>query len=204
LGTVSTSKFENGFAMSPGGRPMRKLIESTHVSLGGEIGSPQWAFPYLNDEHNDYAERLLFAADALLLGRLTYEGLSAAYPTMTGGDSGASNDFIDRMNSIPKYVASTTLREATWNGIVIDEDVASFVADLKQQPGGNIVKYGNGPLDVTLMEHGLIDEFHLLITPVAIGRGQHLFESVDTAPALELVDVTRFSNGVVILTYTPT
>ncbi|MGA8371514.1 MAG: hypothetical protein WB765_15405, partial [Acidimicrobiales bacterium] len=85
---------------------MRKLIESTHVSLGGEIGSPQeWAFPYLDDEHSDYAKRLLFAADALLLGRLTYEGLSEAYPAMTGGDSGVPNDFIERMNSIPKYVA---------------------------------------------------------------------------------------------------
>jgi dihydrofolate reductase len=182
---------------------MRKLIESTHVSLGGEIGSPDWAFPCLKEEHNDYAKQLLFAADALLLGRLTYEGLSAAYPTMTGGDSGVPNDFIERMNSIPKYVASTTLREATWNATVINGNVASFVADLKQQTGGNIVKYGNGPLDVTLMENGLIDEFHLLITPVAIGRGQHLFECIDTAPALNLVDVTRFSNGVVILIYTP-
>ena len=72
-------------------------------SLGGEIGSPDWAFPYLKEEHNDYAKRLLFAADALLLGRLTYEGLSAAYPAMTGGDSGVLNDFIERMNSIPKY-----------------------------------------------------------------------------------------------------
>ena len=89
---------------------MRKLIESIHVSLGGEVGSPQeWAFPYLNEEHKDYAERLLFTADALLLGRVTYEGLSAAYPTMSGSDSGASDGFIERMNSIPKYVASTTL-----------------------------------------------------------------------------------------------
>jgi len=182
---------------------MRKLIESTHVSLGGEIGSPQWAFPYLNEEHNDYAKRLLFAADALLLGRLIYEGLSAAYLAMTGGDSGVPSTFIERMNSIPKYVASTTLHETTWNATVIDGEVAPFVADLKRQPGGNIVKYGNGPLDATLMEHGLIDEFHLLVTPVAVGRGQHLFENIDTAPALNLVDVTRFSNGVVILTYTP-
>jgi len=182
---------------------MRKLIESTHVSLGGEIGSPQWAFPYLNQEHNDYAKRLLFAADALLLGRLTYEGLSAAYPAMNGSDSGVPSDFIERMNSIPKYVASRTLRETTWNASIIDGDVASFVAYLKQQPGGNIVKYGNGPLDITLMEHGLIDEFHLLITPVAVGRGQHMFEAIENGPALNLVDVTRFDNGVVILTYTP-
>jgi dihydrofolate reductase len=182
---------------------VRKLIESIHVSLGGEIGSPEWAFPYLDDEHNDYARQLLFAADALLLGRLTYEGLSAAYPAMGGGGSGAPTDFIERMNTIPKHVASTTLRETTWNATVIDGDVASFVAELKQQPGGDIVKYGNGPLDVTLMEHGLIDEFQLLITPVAVGRGQHLFECIDTAPALSLADVRRFGNGVVILTYTP-
>jgi dihydrofolate reductase len=183
---------------------MRKLVESTHVSLGGEIGSPQeWAFPYLDDEHSDYATQLLFAADALLLGRLTYEGLSAAYPAMTG-DSGVPNDFIERMNSIPKYVASTTLREATWNASVIKGSVAAFVADLKQQPGGDIIKYGNGLLDATLMEHGLIDEFHLLITPVAVGRGQHLFEGIDTAPALKLVDVKRCSNDVLRLIYTPT
>jgi dihydrofolate reductase len=181
-----------------------KLIESIHVSLGGEIGSPDWAFPYLNDEHKDYAKKLLFSADTLLLGRLTYEGLSAAYPSMSGGASGDLDDFIERMNSIHKYVASTTLREATWNATVIDGDVAMFVADLKQQTSGNIIKYGNGPLDSTLMEHGLIDEFHLLLTPVAIGRGQHMFEAIDTAPALKLVDVTRFSNGVLVLKYAPT
>jgi len=155
---------------------MSKLIESTHLSLGGEIGSPEWAFSYLNEEHFEYAKRLLIRADALLLGRLTYEGLSAAYPSMTGGDSRTFDDLIERMNSIPKYVASTTLRETTWNATIIDGDVASFVADLKRQSRGHIVKYGNGPLDVTLMEHGLIDEFHLLVTPVAIGRGQHMFE----------------------------
>jgi len=182
---------------------MRKLIESTHVSLGGEIGSPQWAFPYLNEEHHDYAKRLLFSADALLLGRLTYEGLSAAYPAMTDDDPRVPSDFVERMNSIPKYVASTTLRETVWNATVIDGDVASFVADLKEQPGGNIIKYGNGPLDATLMEHGLVDEFHLLMTPVAVGRGQHMFEAIENGPALNLVDVTQFSNGVVILTYTP-
>lgn len=183
---------------------MRKLIESTHVSLGGEIGSPQeWAFPYLDEEHRDYALRLLFGADALLLGRVTYEGLSAAYPTMKSGNPGAPIEFIDRMNSIPKYIASRTLRETTWNATVIEGDVTSFVADLKQQPGDNIVKYGNGSLDATLMEAGLIDEFHLLFTPVAVGRGQHLFEEIENAPALHLADVTRFNNGVLLLVYTP-
>jgi dihydrofolate reductase len=184
---------------------MRKLIESIHVSLGGEVGAPQeWAPRYLDEEHNNYAQRLLGSADALLLGRVTYEGLSAAYPSMGTGDSEVPNEFVDRMNSIPKYVASKTLREATWNATVIEGDVAAFVADLKTQPGGNIIKYGNGPLDATLMEHGLIEEFQLLLTPVAVGRGTHLFEEIDTAPVLTLVDVTRFSNGVLVLVYTPT
>jgi dihydrofolate reductase len=177
---------------------MRKLIESTHVSLGGEIGSPQdWAFPYLDDEHMHYASGLLAGADALLLGRRTYEGLSVGYTAM------ASTPFVDRMNSIPKYVASRTLTEATWNATVIPGDVARFVADLKRQPGGTIVKYGNGSLDQVLMTNNLIDEFHLLLTPVAAGSGQHLFEEIHDAPQLSLADVRRFASGVLVLVYTP-
>jgi dihydrofolate reductase len=177
---------------------MRKLIESTHVALGGEIGSPQdWAFPYLDDEHARYASGLLEEADALLLGRRTYEGLSAAYTAMP------PNPFVDRMNAIPKFVASATLTEATWNATIIPGDVAGFVADLKRQPGGSIVKYGNGPLDRVLMAENLVDEFHLLLTPVAVGSGQHLFEDIDGAPQLALADVRRFASGVVLLTYTP-
>jgi dihydrofolate reductase len=177
---------------------LRKLIEITHVTLGGEIGSPQvWARSYLDDEHGRYARKMLFAADVLLLGRRTYEGLSAAYTKM------AQSEFVDRMNAIPKYVASTTLTEASWNATIIDGDLATFVADLKQRPGKDILRYGNGLLDVTLMEHGLIDEFHLLMTPVAVGKGQHLFEHLENEPQLSLVDVTRFSNSVVVLVYTP-
>ena len=169
---------------------MRKLIESTHVALGGEIGSPQnWAFPYLDDEHMRYATDLLAGADALLLGRRTYEGLSAGYTAM------ASTPFVNRMNAILKYVASRTLKETTWNATVIPGDVADFVADLKRQPGGTIVKYGNGPLDQLLMANNLIDEFHLLLTPVAAGSGQHLFEEIHETPQLSLADVRRFASG---------
>lgn len=182
---------------------MRKLIGVTHVSIGGEIGDPSWAAPYLDDEHNDYAKRLLFAADALLLGRRTYEGLSVAYQAMAD-DAEAPNEFVDRMNSIPKFVASRTLHSATWNATVIDGDVVQRVAELKDEPGGDLVKYGTGPLDTVLMAHGLIDEFHLLLTPVAVGRGVHLFEDVEGAPQLQLADVTRFANGVLVLVYTPT
>jgi dihydrofolate reductase len=177
---------------------MRKLIESTHVSLGGEIGSPQdWAFPYLDDEHTRYATELLDGAGALLLGRRTYQGLSAAYTAMP------ANPFVDRMNSIPKFVASSTLTEVTWNATVIPGDVADFVADLKRQPGGHIVKYGNGPLDRPLMANHLIDEFHLILTPVAAGSGQHLFQEIRGAPQLSLADVRRLASGVLILIYTP-
>jgi dihydrofolate reductase len=183
----------------------RRLIESTHVSLGGEIGSPEkWAFPYLDDEHNRYATKLLFGADALLLGRRTYQGLSAAYTSMARGAAGVPTEFVERMNSIPKYVASRTLRETTWNATVIEGDVPTFVKALKAAPGGDILKYGNGPLDAALMEHGLVDEFHLLVTPVAVGKGQHVFEDIDFAPHLKLERMTQFSNGVVILIYRPT
>jgi dihydrofolate reductase len=177
---------------------MRKLIESTHVTLGGAIGSPQdWAFPYLDDEHTRYATELLAEAGALLLGRRTYEGLSAGYTAME------STPFVDRMNSIPKFVASRTLKEAAWNATIIPGDVVSFVAELKRQPGGTIVKYGNGPLDQPLMANNLIDEFHLLLTPVAVGSGQHMFEDIKDAPQLSLADVRRHASGELILIYTP-
>jgi len=184
---------------------MGKLVEATHVTLGGEVGSNDWALPYLDDEFSQYATGLLTRADALLLGRLTYEGLSAAYTRMADeAPVGAPSDFIGRMNSIPKYVASNTLTELTWNARPIDGDVALCVDELKHNAGQNLLKYGNGPLDATLMEHRLIDEFHLFLTPVAIGTGKHLFESIDTAPHLRLVNVTRLDSGVVILVYAPT
>lgn len=176
---------------------MSKLIEVNHVSLGGEIGAPDWAFPYLNEEHQRYASKTLSEAEALLLGRKTYEGLSAAYTAMP------SSPFVDRMNSIRKYVASNTLHDLQWNAQVINGDVATFVRQLKQRSAGNIIKYGNGRLDAPLMANRLIDEFHLLLTPVAVGAGQHLFEAIEGAPQLTLLRLERFENGVVLLVYAP-
>jgi dihydrofolate reductase len=177
---------------------MRKLVEVTHVSLGGTIDPLDWAMPYLDDDHVAYATELLDSADALLLGRRTYEGLSAAYPTMP------ATPFVTRMNTIPKHVASRTLRSARWNATVIDTDVVDFVAALKSRPGNDILKYGNGPLSAELMRHNLIDEFHLLLTPVAVSTGRHLFAELDGAPDLELAAVNRFTSGVLALVYTPT
>lgn len=188
---------------------MSKLVEATHVALGGEQGNNAWAMPYLDDEHNAYASGLLGDADMLLLGRATYEGLSTAYTAMAENASGQPTDFdrfVVRMNALPKLVASTTLRGRTdlpWNARVIDGDVAESVAELKRMPGRNLLKYGDGPLGATLARRNLIDEYHLFLTPVAVGTGKHLFADIDWAPHLKLLDVTRFASGVVVLVYGP-
>ena len=175
---------------------MRKLVESTFITLDGVISSPQeWGPPYWDDEHASYASKLLFAADALLLGRLTYEGFVQAWPSRTG-------ELADRINSLPKYVASNTLTEATWNATILEGNVAEEVAKLKQGPGENILKYGTGELDRTLMEHNLVDEFHFWLFPVAVGAGQRLFDGIDLT-TLSLIDTTRFNSGIVVLTYAP-
>jgi dihydrofolate reductase len=183
---------------------MRKLIESTFVTLGGDIGSPQdWGMPYLSCEEGGRLNReLLFGADALLLGRKTYEGLSAAYIAMAAGEAGSPSDFVARMNAIPKYVASTTLTEVGWNASLLDGDVTARIAELKNQPGDYLLKYGTGPLDRVLLEHGLLDEIHLWMVPVTTGPGQRLFEDVG-ATGLKLTGTRTLSTGVVVLTYVP-
>jgi dihydrofolate reductase len=175
---------------------MRKLVESTFVTLDGVIGDPQvWGPPYWDDEHVGYARKLLFSSDALLLGRATYEGFAEAWPPRSG-------DIADRINSLPKHVASNTLKEATWNATIIDGDVAEEVAKLKEQPGENLLKYGTGELDRTLLAHGLVDEFHFWIFPVLLGGGQKLIEGID-ATHLKLVETTRFGSGIVVNVYAP-
>jgi len=183
---------------------MRKLIESTFVTLGGDISAPQdWGPRYLfGPEPGTYSHDLLFGADALLLGRKTYEGLSAAYLAMAAGEPAPGSDFVTTMNAIPKYVASTTLTETCWNATLLRDDVAGHVAKLKQQPGRYLLKYGTGSLDRTLMAHGLIDEFRIWLVPVTNAPGQRLFEHVDDA-SLVLAGTQTFSSGVVVLTYTP-
>ena len=176
---------------------MGKLIEVAHVSAGGQIEPLDWAFPYLDDEHVAYVTEQVLGADALVLGRRTYEGLSAAYPATP------SSTFVDRMNAIPKYVASRSLPTAGWNATVIGGEAAPFVADLKDRHDRNLAKYGNGLLDVTLMAHGLIDEIHILLTPVAVGKGRHMFEELDGAPRLTLAEARPFRSGVVLLVYKP-
>jgi dihydrofolate reductase len=187
---------------------MRKLIESTFVSLDGVIddtrpstasrAEPQrWGQPYWDADHNGYAAKLMEGVDALLLGRVTYEGFAQAWGAQEG-------PFADVMNAMPKYVASRTLTETTWNATLLGADVAEEVAKLKEQPGGNILKYGTGELDRTLVEHGLVDEFHFWYFPVVVGAGKHLFEGAgfDTTH-LKLADIDRFESGIVVHIYVP-
>jgi dihydrofolate reductase len=174
---------------------MRKLVESTFMTLDGVISDPQqWGPPYWNDEHANYARDLLFGADDLLLGRVTYEGFARAWSPRTG------DEYSDRMNSMPKYVASRALQETEWNATLLGGDVPGEVARLKEGSGQNILKFGTGELDRTLMEHNLVDEFHFWLFPVAVGGGDRLFEGIDTAH-LDLIDTTRFSTGIVVLKY---
>lgn len=178
---------------------MRKLVESTFVSLDGVISDPQkWGPPYWNDEHANYARDLLFSADALLLGRVTYEGFAKAWPPRAG----KGDEYADRFNSLPKYVASTTLHETEWNATLLGPDVPGEIAKLKDQPGENILKFGTGDLDRTLMQHNLVDEFHFWLFPVAVGSGDRLFDGIDTTH-LELIGTTTFSTGIVVLKYGP-
>ncbi|MGH3115611.1 MAG: dihydrofolate reductase family protein [Gaiellales bacterium] len=176
---------------------MTKLVESTFVTLDGSIENPQtWSPPYWDDEHAAYASKLLLAADALLLGRKTYEGFAQAWPSRSG------DAYTDRINAMPKYVASRTLEDATWNATIIDGDVAEAVSKLKREADTGLLKFGTGELDRTLLRHGLIDELHLWIFPVLAGSGQRLVEGIDTTH-LQLLDVTRLGSGIVINTYAP-
>jgi dihydrofolate reductase len=177
---------------------MRKVIVSTYVTLDGVMEAPQnWLFPFWNDEMEKYAHDQLWASDALLLGRETYQIFADSWPARTG-------EFADRVNSLPKFVVSTTLEKAEWNNShLIKANVAEEVAKLKQQPGQDILMYGTGHLARTLMQHGLIDELHIWVCPVVVGSGEHLFKNASDVPALRLVDTRRFSSGVVVLSYQP-
>lgn len=187
---------------------MRKLIEITFMSLDGVIDAPdlvQKAQPYFlsNEEHNAYQKRRLFGADALLLGRKTYEALCKAYIAMANDAKGVPLDFVERMNSIPKYVASKTLTELSWNATVLQGDAAEEVRKIKGQPGKDIVKYGTGPFDHTLFSRQLVDMLCILVYPFVLGHGTRLFEGFDASMHLTLSTVQRFENGTLVLEYTP-
>jgi dihydrofolate reductase len=178
---------------------MRKLIEATFVSLDGVVGSPEsWAIPYWDEENKNFAHAQLSEVDAFLLGRVTYEMFAANWQPING------DPYIETINRLPKFVASTTLAETTWNASLIDGDVADEVSKLKDRPGGSIMKYGTGDLDRPLIQRNLIDEFHFSLFPMVVGRGRRLFEGIDTSHLeLEHTATHTFGNGIVMLTYVP-
>jgi dihydrofolate reductase len=175
---------------------MRKLIESTLVSLDGVIEAPErWAI--FDDEATQQSMQELDNYDAFVMGRVTYERFRDNWGA--GG-----NPYIDRIGAMPKYVASRSLTEVTWNATLLGPDVFKAIRDLKAQPGKDLIKYGNSRLDATLLSAQLIDELRLWIMPVVVGSGQRIFEDVDTSSLkLTLTDVHKLRNGSVVLTYIP-
>lgn len=179
---------------------MRKIVVSMFVTLDGVIEAPnQWAFQFGSAEQQKYKYDELFACDALLLGRITYEGFAAAWPNMSG-----TGDYGVRMNSMPKYVVSTTLQEATWNNSkIIRANVYDELSRLKQQAGLDILIFGSGTLVKSLMQYDLIDEYRLMVFPVVVGNGKRLFQDGSEQKSLELMETKTFSSGVVVLSYKP-
>lgn len=176
---------------------MSQLAATLFMSLDGVVESPEkWSFPYWNEEIAKFKLEETFASDALLLGRVTYEGFAAAWPSRKDPEG-----FADRFNSMPKHVASRTLRKLEWNNShLLKGDLAAEVSKLKQQPGRDIVIHGSPGLIRSLMPHDLIDEYHLLVYPLVLGHGKRLFDETSQAN-LKLVESKAFGTGVVKLVY---
>jgi dihydrofolate reductase len=174
---------------------MRRIIESTRVSLDGVIGDLQaWGMPYLDLEAQHAAAEQLSVSDAMLMGRHTYETLAAAW-------SGRTGEFADRINSVPKYVFSSTLERAAWhNSTIVRGAVVAEVARLKQEGEQDLVIYGHGPLGQALLEVGLLDELRVSVHPILVGRGKLLFRD-GAITRLELASARTLATGVVVLTY---
>ena len=187
---------------------MAKVVVSQFVTVDGIFEDPGgseeferggWAFQFdRGAEGNQFKLDEVLASDALLLGRTTYEGFAAAWPSRTG-------DFADKFNGMRKYVVSSTLTDPEWNNsTVISGSVADEVRKLKQANGGDILVNGSAQLVETLMANDLVDEYRLMVFPVVLGKGKRLFGDPEAAKALELAEVRPVGpDGVVILTYRP-
>jgi dihydrofolate reductase len=177
---------------------MRKVIVTEFLTLDGVFEDPTpWQRPYSSPEIGPFKRDELFGCGALLLGRVTYEGLAEYWPTAT--DTG---DFGERMNSLPKFVATTTLGSLEWNATALEGDAASAVAALKRQEGRNLLTYGSGTLARALLRHGLVDELRLMVYPLVLGSGKR-FWGEDRLP-LKLTASRDLGAGVVLLIYEPT
>ena len=188
---------------------MRKLVVSEFVTLDGVMEDPGgaegfdrggWAFQFdRGEEGNKFKLDETMEAEAQLLGRVTYEGFAAAWPTRTD-----EVGFADKFNSMPKYVVSSTLKSADWNNsTILSGDVVEEVTKLKEETDGVILVAGSARLVQTLIEDDLVDELRLMVFPVVLGTGKRLFgETTDKKP-LRLTDSKFVGDGVAILTYEP-
>jgi dihydrofolate reductase len=185
---------------------MGKVVVSQFVSVDGVIEDPGgsedfdrggWAFQFDRGPEGDkFKLDEVMESDALLLGRLTYEGFAEAWPSREG-------EFADKFNTMRKYVVSTTMDEASWsNSTLIDGDVAGAVSKLRQEPGGNILVNGSAQLVRELTRHGLVDEYRLMVFPVVLGGGKRLFAGASDTTALRLVEA-RPVGECLILRYEP-
>jgi dihydrofolate reductase len=177
--------------------PVRKLVALELVSVDGVFESPEeWAFLYSNEEMEQANASGMAASDAMLLGRVTYEGLAAFWPNQPAG-----TPMVDYINSVRKYVVSGTLKEPLmWNNSTLIK--AEEIAELKQQEGKDITIIGSGELVRSLLREGLLDDLRLMVHPLILGSGKRLFEDGNHKP-LELVDSRAFASGVVSLAYRP-
>ncbi len=186
---------------------MGRIVVTEFVSLDGVMEDPGgaedfkhggWSFAISRgDEGDRFKVDEAFSSEALLLGRVTYEGFAEAWPSREG-------EFADKFNTMPKYVVSSTLKEPEWNNsTVLSGDVVKEVEKLRQEQDGDIVIHGSGRLVQTLIEHDLVDELRLMVYPVVLGSGKRLFgETTDKKP-LRLVDSKVVGDGVAILIYEP-
>lgn len=179
---------------------MGKIRASVYITLDGVVQKPEkWSLAYFDDDANAYAHRLLFGSAGLLLGRATYEIFAGSWPGRTD-DTG----FSDRMNSLPKYVVTSSSEPTAWsNSSTISGDVVTEIAKLKDSVDGDLLVYGSGTLVVdTLLAHGLLDELHLWVVPVVAGTsdGRPLFEAA-VPTSFSLLSATQFASGTVVLAY---
>jgi dihydrofolate reductase len=184
----------------------RRIVVTEYVSLDGVVEDPvgmegsglgNWTGPYKRGPAGDKFKREeLFSADVLLLGRRTYEGFAAVWPTVKD-----ETGFADRINALPKYVLTTTLKQADWsNSHILSDEVLDRVAKLKAQEGGDMLVYGSASVVHFLMRHNLVNEFRMMIYPVVLGRGKRLFAE-KTMAELRLAECQQLGSGIVLLRY---
>jgi dihydrofolate reductase len=185
---------------------MRTLIVSEFVTLDGVMEAPGgepthphtgWVADFQDPEQIEYKFQEVLDAEILLIGRVTYESFAGAWPSYTG-------EFADRMNSMPKYVVSSTLQDPAWNNTsVLQGDVVAGVTELKQQDGGPILVQGSKTLVHTLLDNDLVDEFRLMVFPVSIGAGLRVFPETIKKTLWTLTDTVTFPSKVRVDTYHP-